>query len=210
MALGVVRLVALKLAPPVEDDEAKGWSRDAALLFLLLVIPWENFPRNVSRWAADGHLSEWLLGLAPTRWFGLIAALLTLLVIFALRRYRTVGLPLIPAAPFPRLQWLYLLLLWFFLAADFTQAFPAFKGRSVLLVQISFWLTALACTWQMIVLPAPAEVPEEKLRSAEDAVWMRARILWLVWALVPLLILGLAWLTLGTHDAPLPGSQKRF
>lgn len=209
VALGIARLAALNLASPEEDD-AKGWSRDAAVLFLLLVIPWENFPRNVSRWVADGHLSEPLLGLTPARWFGLIGLLLTVLVIAALRRYRAGALPLIPAAPFARVQWLYLLLLWFFLAVDFTQAFPSLKERSVLLVHVSFWLTALACTWLTITQPAPADVREGKPRSAEDAVWTRGRVFWLAWALVPLLIFALAWLTLRTHGAALPGSQQRF
>ena len=209
IALGIARLASLNLAPPEEDD-TKGWSRDAALLFLLFVIPWENFPRNVSRWAADGHLGEPLFGLAPARWFALIAVLLTLLVIAALRRYRAGTLPLIPAAPLPRVQGLYLSLLWFFLAVDFTQAFPSIKERAVLLVHFSFWLTALACTWLTIALPAPVDVREGELRNAEDAVWMRGRFGWVAWALVPLLIFALAWLTLGTHDAPLSGSQKRF
>lgn len=102
------------------------------------------------------------------------------------------------------------LLLWFFLAADFTQAFPSIKERSVLLVHVSFWMTALTCTWLTMVLPAPVAVREGEPRNAEDAVWTRGRFFWLAWALAPLLILALAWLTLGTHDAPLSGSQKRF
>ena len=209
VALGVARLTALNLAPSEEDD-IKGWSRDAALLFLLLVIPWENFPRNISRWVTDGQLGEPLLGLAPTRWFGMVALLLTALVIAALRRYRAGALPFIPAASFERAQWLYLLLLWFFLAVDFTQAFPTMKDRSVLLVHISFWLTALACTWLTIMQPATIGEREGEPRNAEDSVWMRGRFFWLSWVLAPLLILALAWLTLGTHDVPFPGSQKRF
>lgn len=209
VALGIARLAKLNLAPPEEND-SNGWSRNAAVLFLLLAIPWENFPRNVSRWTADGQLGERLLGLSPARWFALTAALLTALVIAALRRYRAGNLPLIPAAVFPRAQWLFLLLLWFFLAVDFTQAFPVMKERAVLLVHLSFWLTALACTWITITLPTPVSVLEVEPRNAEDAAWVRGLFFWLAWALVPLLIFALAWLTLGTHDAALPGSQKRF
>ncbi len=213
VALGIARLAKLNLMPP-EEDESNGWSRptskDAAVLFLLLAIPWENFPRNVSRWTTDGYLGEPLLGLAPARWFALIALLLTLLVIAALRRYRAGTLPLIPAASLPRVQWLYLLLLWFFLAVDFTQAFPSMKDRAVLMVHVSFWLTALACTWLTITLPAPVDTQDGEPRNAEDAVWTRGRFFWLPWMLMPLLICALAWLTLGMHDAPLPGSQKRF
>ncbi len=217
VALGLARLAALNLTPPEENTEAdatpsrsRPTATNAAVLLLLVVIPWENFPRNVSRWTTDGHLGEPLFGLAPARWFALIAVLLTLLVIAALRRYHASSLPLIPAAPFPRAQALYLSLLWIFLAVDFTQAFPSIKDRSVLLVHVSFWLTALACTWLTITLPAPIEVQDGESRNAEDAVWTRGRFFWLVWTLVPLLICALAWLTLGTHDAPLSGSQKRF
>lgn len=209
VALGIARIAKLNLASP-EEDGSNGWSRNAAVLFLLVVIPWENFPRNVSRWTADGQLGEPLLGLSPARWFALTAVLLTLLVIAALRRYRAGNLPLIPVAAFPRTQWLFLLLLWFFLAVDFTQAFPVMKERSVLLVHVSFWLTALACTWLTITLASSVNMLEREPRNVEDSAWTRGRFFWLAWALVPLLILALAWLTLGTHDAPLSGSQTRF
>ena len=209
VALGISRMTKLKLAPPAEDD-SKGWSRNAALLFLLLAIPWENFPRNVSRWVEDGHLGEPLLGLASARWFGLIAILLTILIVAALRRYRAGALPLIPTDPFQRLQWLFLLLLWFFLAADFTQSFPSMKSRSVLLVHVTFWLTALACTWITLIMPAPTEVKSNETQSADDPAWTRGRVFWIAWTLAPLLILALAWLTLATHVTPLPGSQMRF
>lgn len=209
VAFGISRMTNLKLAPPAED-ESNGCSRDAALLFLLLAIPWENFPRNVSRWVEDGHLGESLLGLAPARWFGLIAILLTIMVIAAIRRYRAGTLPLIPADPFQRLQWLFLILLWFFLAADFTQSFPSMKSRSVLLVHVTFWLTALACTWITLVLPEPVEKQAGESRPPDDTAWTRGRWFWIAWTLAPLLILALAWLTRATHDAPLPGSQMRF
>jgi hypothetical protein len=209
VALGLARLAALNLAPP-EEDTATNHSRNAAILLLLVVIPWENFPRNVTRWAADGQLGAPLFGLTPTRWFALIAVLLTWLVVIALRRYRASSLPLIPAAPWPRVQLLYLSLLWCWLAVDFTQVFPTIKERAVLLVHVSFWLTALACTWLTITLRAPADVQEGGARNVDDAVWLRGRFFWLAWALMPLLIFALAWLTLGTHDAPLSGSQQRF
>ncbi len=209
VAFGISRMTKLKLAPPAED-ESNGWSRDAALLFLLLAIPWENFPRNVSRWVEDGHLVEPLLGMGPARWFGLIAILLTIMVIAAIRRYRAGTLPLIPADPFQRLQWLFLILLWFFLAADFTQSFPSMKSRSVLLVHVTFWLTALACTWITLVLPEPVEKHAGESRPPDDTAWTRGRWFWIAWTLAPLLILALAWLTRATHDAPLPGSQMRF
>lgn len=209
VAVGVARLVKLNLTPP-EEDYSNGWSRNAAVLFLLLAIPWENFPRNVSRWTADGQLGEPLLGLSPARWFALTAVLLTLLVVAALRRYRAGTLSLIPAAAFARTQWLFLLLLWFFQAVDFTQAFPVMKERAVLLVHVSFWLTALAATWLTITQSAPANAPAVEPRSAENSDWTRGRFFRLVWALLPLLILVTAWLTLRTHDVPLPGSRKRF
>jgi hypothetical protein len=209
VAQGVARLTKFNLTTPEEGNDS-GWSRNAAVLAVLLMIPWENFPRNVSRWAADGHLGEPLLGISPARWFLIVSLLATALLIVALRRYRTGKLPFIPADPFQRAQWLFLLLLWFFLVVDFTQAFPVMKERSVLLVHVSFWLTALVCTWMAITLPEPVDEQIREPHSAEDAVWLRGRIFWLAWALVPMLIFALAWLTLKTHDVPLPGSQSRF
>jgi hypothetical protein len=209
VAIGTARIASLHLAP-AEEDESTGWSRNAAVLFLLLAIPWENFPRNLLRWSRDGYLGERLLGLWPKWWFGIVAVLLSLLILSALRRYRAGRLPMMPADPLPRMQWLYLFLLWFFLAADFTQAFPAMRSRAVLLVHLSFWLTSLACTWLAIMAPASMMQSEGRMRGAEDAVWLRNRMVRLGWLLVPLLLGALAWLTLATHDAPLPGSQRRF
>ncbi|MFN8000228.1 MAG: hypothetical protein U0X75_04320 [Acidobacteriota bacterium] len=209
VALGIARLALRHLTPP-DEDASDGWSREAAALFLLLAIPWENFPRNVSRWAADGHLGEPLLGVSPARWFAIVSLLLTALIVVALRRYRTGRLPLLPAEPFQRTQWLFLLLLWFYLAVDFTQAFPVMKERAVLLVHVSFWLTALACTWLTITQFAPAEPAQSETANATNPIWTRGRVFWLAWALVPLLILALTWLTLGTHTEALPGSQTRF
>ncbi|MFN0124558.1 MAG: hypothetical protein ACKV2V_29000 [Blastocatellia bacterium] len=208
VAICVARLVSRRLASPLED-ETKGWSRNAALLFLLVVIPWENFTRNVSRWAADGHISEPLFGLAPAWWFGIVCVLLTALVVTGIYRYRAGALPLVPGGPFQRMQLLYLLLLWFYLAADFTQSFPAMKSRGVLLVHVTFWLTALACTWITITQPAPVDTHEARPHNPEDLAWTRGYHR-LAWALAPLLILALAWLTLQTHGGPLPGSQQRF
>lgn len=209
VALGLSRIVSLHLAP-AEEDEHNGRSGNAAVLFLLLGIAWENFPRNVLRWSRDGYLGEKLFGLWPKWWFGIAAVLLSLLVIVALRRYRAGRLPMIPADPLPRMQWLYLFLLWFFLAVDFTQALPAMRSKTVLLVHLSFWLTAIGCAWLAITIYASMMHTEAKTRSAEDAVWLRDRAIRLGWLLVPLLLGALAWLTLATHDAPLPGSQSRF
>lgn len=204
VAWGFAR-AAQTVAPP-EEDEAPGNLHWVSLLLLLLAIPWENWPRNVQTWAEGNWLAEGLFGVAPQRWFLLVAVLLSLLVAFVVWQYHRGGLAMIPSDAFGRAQMLFLLLLFAALVVDFTRALPSLKARGVLFVHLTFWLTALLCAFIVLTLRQVAAVPVINESRTWQLNWKFA--LW--WAAMPLLLFALARFSVSMHNEPLPGSRLRF
>ena len=204
VALGFAR--AAKTVAPLEEDAEPGSLRFGSLLFLLIAMPWENLPKNVQAWTAGNYLSEGLFGVAPQPWILLVAALLSLLIAFVIWQYHRNGLALIPATALGRAQLLFLLILWLAIVADFTRVLPVLKSKGVLFVHVTFWLTAMLCTFIVLTLRQAAIVPLSSAGSAWQLNWKFG----LLWAAVPLLLFALARLSVGMHSEPLPGSHLRF
>jgi len=131
-------------------------------------------------------------------------------VVVAIVRQHRGRLSLSPASDFGRAQILFLIVLWVPVVGAFTQALPGLSGRGVFLVQASFWITAGLCSLIVVSLrDAPRSQPVEQ-RGPSDAFWRLGRRLWLCLCLVPLLLYVVAYMTMASHDGPLPGSQVRF
>jgi hypothetical protein len=206
VGLGFTRLVRL---PPIED-QARGPLRYLALGFLLIAMQWENLPRNVRVWQNGGYLGDGLFGIAPQYWVLLLALLLSALIAWAIVQRQRVGLPLVPGVAFGRAQLLFLLLLWLAVVADLTRALPALKNRSVLFVQITFWLTALACSWVALRFSGkPAPKAESEFLAADSVAWLPGWKRWLWCLAIPALLFALAKLSVTMHAEPLPGSHLR-
>src|SRR5262249_16287647 len=148
--------------------------------------------------------------LDPRYWFLIIGVLLTVVVVFAVARHRRGELPLVPLSAFGRGQLLFLLLLWVPILAAFMQAFATLKQRGPLLVHVTFWLTGIACTFLVLMLPEKPAPIAWKMAGPEDRSWRPGWVQGVVWALMPGLILLLAWLSVRSHEGPLPGSHLRF
>jgi hypothetical protein len=209
VALGFRRLVRGGLAP-AEEDRPPGLLSHVAPLFLLTAMLWENFFKNVRNWLEHGQLGEELFGLGPAWWFFLIGALLVTIIIVAASRHRRGALPLAPASALGRAQLLFLLVLWMSVAAAFTQAFPGMARKGILLIHVTFWLTAGACTLIVLALREEPGAAAATARPAGDRAWLPGRRHWLLWALVPLVCLLLAQLSVSSHAEPLYGSHRRF
>lgn len=204
VALGFAR-AARNVAPPVED-ETPGSLHFVSLLFLLIVMQWENLQRNVQTWTTGNYLTEGLFGISPQKWILLLAFLLSAVIAFVIWQYHRHGLPLIPADAFGRAQMLFLLLLWIALVADFTRALPVMKSKGVLFVHLTFWLTAMLCTLIVLTLQQNATKPS----IIEADAWQLNWKFGLLWVAVPLMIFLLARVSVGMHSEPLPGSHLRF
>ena len=215
VALGFARLKRVK---PIADRAAAqmpvasdGVLRYLALWFLLIAMQWENLHRNVRVWSENGYLAQELFGVAPQHWVWLVAVLLSALLSWAIVRHRRGKLGLVPNTSFGRAQLLFLLLLWLAVVADFTRALPSLKGRGVLFVHLTFWLTALVCSLLVLWLSekSAAEFSEDGV-AADDVAWVLGRRYWWCWAIIPVLLFVLAKLTVALHAQPLPGSHLRF
>jgi hypothetical protein len=209
VALGFVRVIRGRLAPAPEAP-SPGILRAVPLLFLLVVMMWENLFKNVRNWNEHGNLREGLFGLSARDWFLVVGLLLTATVVLGISRYSRDVLPLAPASALGRAQLLFLLILWVTVAAAFTQAFPGMDRKGVLLVHTTFWLTAGLCSLIVLALPAAPTAPPQPIVLPEDGSWLPGWKYWVLVALMPVLILVLAWLSVGAHAEPLAGSHLRF
>ncbi|MBN1508119.1 MAG: hypothetical protein JW955_14805 [Sedimentisphaerales bacterium] len=213
MGLGVgtvfLRNVRADLAAPREDSQGKRLAV-VSLLFLLIVMMWLNLSKNISNWANGKHIPPGVLGADSALWFLLIGALLAGVMVVAIVQHRRGRLPLAPASDFGRTQILFLLILWIAVIGAFTQALPGLSGRGVFLVQASFLITAGVCSLIVVSLRGQAQPQLAEPRQPSEASWRLGWTFWACLCLVPLLLFVTAYLTVASHDGPLPHSQVRF
>jgi hypothetical protein len=206
---GFVQILRGQLAPPLEDEKG-GRLRLVALIFLLILMPWENLHQNLETWTKLGFLAEPLFRLSPQTWLGLSATLLAGLLLWAILQHWRGALIWLPPQPFGRAQVLFLWILWVALAGDFTRALPNFNSRSVLFVHVSFWLTAACCTGLLLALSSATETLPAATPTAEAERWRWEKLAGLAVLAGLVLIFLLAKLTLAMHTEPLPGSRLRW
>ncbi len=192
-----------------------------ALLFLLLVMMWSNLFKNVRNWAKGNHIPEHFFGVRTEWWFLLVGLMLSAIVLVAIIRYHRQKLPLAPSSAFGRGQLLFLIILWVAIAAAFMQAFPGMTSKGVFFVHVTFWITGAICSLVVLNLPGtpkllceggsgtPKPQTEQQLTSS-DSYWRLGKKYWLIWLVIPIVILLIAYLTVASHDDPLPGSHLRF
>jgi hypothetical protein len=213
MGLGIaavfLRHVRTSLSAPPEDSQGKRLTI-VSLLLLLVVMMWANLSKNVSNWAKGNHIPQSVLGINSAWWFLAIGVLLSAVAVVVIIRQHRGLLVLCPATDFGRAQMLFLIVLWIPVVGAFTQALPGLSGRGVFLVQASFWITAGLCSLIVVSLTdAPQSQPVQP-RGPSDVFWRLGRRFWVCLCLVPLLLYVVAYLTVASHDKPLPGSQVRF
>jgi len=193
VGLGFLRILRGNLAP-AKEDVAEGPMDWLALIFLFVIVMWENLFKNVRNWYGHHDIEEALFGLNPRVWFVIVGVVLTLAMLLAIYRHRREAF-----------------ILWISVIAAFMQAFPSMNRKGVLLVHTSFWLTGGVCTLIVLSLrEQPAPVAQDA-RAADDRGWLPGWKYWAVWACTPVLIWLLATLTVASHtDRKLEGSQQRF
>jgi hypothetical protein len=207
LGVGAAFLRRVRATLPAAAEDSPGTRlRVVALLLLLVVMMWANLSKNVTNWAKAQNIPPSLLGVGSTWWFLFVGVLLSAFVIVAIVRHSSGRLALVPASDFGRTQMLLLIVLWVPVIGAFMQAMPGMSGRGVFLVHASFWITAgLASLIVVSLTDKTGPGPLEPARPSE-ASWR----LWACLCLVPLLLYIVAYLTVASHDGPLPGSQVRF
>ncbi len=211
IGVGAAFLIDLRgrLSPPAEDSRTSRL-RPVAIVLLLLVMTWSNFSKNVVNWAKRDHIPPDLLGIDSTWWFLAIGALLSATVVVALVRHHSGRLALSPQSAFGRGQLLFLLILWASVIAALAQTLPGMSSKGTFLVHVSFWITAAVCSLIVVMLREEAICEVAEPRPASDASWRLGRPVLVCFCLVPLLLYGVAYRTVASHDELLPGSHLRF
>ena len=209
VGLAFLRRVRPKQVSPAVDQSSRNLNT-VGLLFLLLVMMWANLHKNVLNWAKGKHLPEHLFRIRAGWWFLIVGLILSAMILAAIiQRHRQV-LPLAPSSEFGRGQLLFLVILWIAIAGAFTQAFPAMDGKGVFFVHVTFWITGGICSLIVLGLSGKARPQSEAQIAASDQFWRPGMQHWISWLLVPVLIILLAYLTVWSHDEPMPGSHLRF
>ena len=203
-----LRWMRAKLAPPAEDEDSRNLNT-VGLLFLLLVMMWSNLHKNVRTWAKGDHIGEQFFGIPTGWWFLLVALLLSAMILVAIIRHRRQHLPLAPSTSFGRGQLLFLIILWVAIVGAFTQALPGMARKGTFFVHTTFWITGGICSVIVVALSDKMSPPESQL-AASEAAWKPSLRFWVAWLMVPILVILLAYLTVSSHDEPLPGSHLHF
>ncbi len=136
--------------------------------------------------------------------------MLSAIVLVAIIRYHRQKLPLAPSSAFGRGQLLFLIILWIAIAAAFMQAFPGMNNKGVFFVHVTFWLTGAICSLLVLGLPGTPEPQTEHQLNPSDSYWRLGKKYWLIWLVIPIVILLIAYLTVASHDEPMPGSHLCF
>jgi len=136
--------------------------------------------------------------------------MLSAIVLVAIIRYHRQKLPLAPSSAFGRGQLLFLIILWVAIAAAFMQAFPGMTSKGVFFVHVTFWLTGAICSLVVLGLSETPKLQTEQQLSPSDSYWRLGKKYWLIWLVIPIVILLIAYLTVASHDEPMPGSHLRF
>jgi hypothetical protein len=211
LGVGAAFLRRVRATLPAAAEDSPGTRlRVVALLLLLVVTMWANLSKNVANWTKGQNIPPSLLGVGSMWWFLLVGLLLCAVMIAAIVRHSRGRLALVPAGDFGRTQMLLLIVLWVPVIGAFMQAMPGMSGRGVFLVHASFWITASLVSLIAVNLtdktgPGPLEP-----QGPSEASWRLGRRFWACLCLVPLLLYVTAYLTLASHDGPLPYSQVRF
>jgi hypothetical protein len=207
VAIGAWRIQRGGLTTPAEFP-SKNFDL-LALVYLLVVVTWENLYKNVKHWNQAKLLPPRILDLEYHWWFIIIAALLALVVIVALVRQNQGRIQLTPPGIMGRSRWLFLLLLWIALAGEFSNALPDLKDQGSFFAQSILWLTAGICSLIVVALPEGFDLVEEP-RPASDPYWKTRWVVLVGLILAPGIVYGLARCSIESHQQLIEGSRVRF
>jgi hypothetical protein len=195
---------------PQKEDQSDGILNTLGLVFLLIVMMWNNLYKNVRNWSKDNHIPENFFGIKTYWWFLLVGMLISAIVLVAIIKHRRQKLPLAPSSAFGRCQLLFLVILWIAIIGAFMQAFPGMAHKGVFFVHTTFWITGGICSLIVLSLSDKPNYRLEPKLPASDHFWRPRMRHWVCWLLVPVLIFLLAYLTSSLDEESLPGSHLRF
>ncbi len=202
IALAVLRLKHGQLEAPKEDSP-DSWFNEFSVFILLGVLFAFNFRTNFfTFWIKSEQVPELVLGLPAGQILSGVIVMILLLLAVALYRQRRGDLDIVPQTAQGKIQLLTLLVIWM------VMAIYIMLPRTGLPTSLMFFAELGAGTLMILLCGrTPATVDPEKCQTAESMVWAVGWKHFALWALVPLLIGGLAWTTM---QLEIPVKQIRF
>ena len=192
----------------LEDDrKIRPWAEAFAVFFVLILVTYLNFSKNIEHLLSRQIIQERLLALPPQFWFNLAYLLLAGVTLAAILRHRRMPLPMIPASATGQGQLLLLAFLAIAIIGDLSGAAPYGSGN--VRVQGSFFLFAIGVAlWTLLAIQNSNTAPaiETGHEFSRD---IRKTLIATGLAFV-LAITAQALVARSAHDLPLYGAHNRF
>jgi hypothetical protein len=151
--------LARRLPRTADEPRLRPWTEVAAVAFVLLLITYVNFVKNVPHWVQLKAIPAGLYGLPSRAWFSAGYAALAVAVLALLARHLKAPLALIPASDLGKGQLLYLVFLWWVVIANLMRAIPPFAEQR-LITEGVIHLNAVLCTAFIALWPRPLALPD--------------------------------------------------
>ena len=202
IALAVLRLKHGQLEEPKEDSPGS-WFNEFSVFILMGVLFAFNFRTNfLSFWIKSEQVTELVLGLPSGQVLSGVVIMILLLLAVALHRHRKGYIDIVPQTAQGKIQLLTLLVIWM------VMTIYIMLPRTGLPTSLMFF-AELGLGTLMILFSGrtPVTVPSELAQNAESPVWNVGWRHLVLWALVPLYLGSLAWMTI---QLEIPAKQIRF
>jgi hypothetical protein len=211
IGVAVAALAIVRLAPRVSDDPpVRRWTDPFAIGFVVLGITYLNAQKNAEEWVKQGVMPAQMLGITAWWWFNLFTIALAVAFVILARAHMRKPLPILATSWLARGQAIYLLLLWWMVAANFERALPKFQPQR-LVTEGVITLNAIICTVMVLLYgvsgraaPAESEVDFRPLARRTGGMTIG------VWALSSVLFWGIIRVVWGNTFAGHASLHIRF
>jgi hypothetical protein len=169
--IGVAAVVAglARRSPRAQDTgECYPATEPIALGFVLLGVTYLNLRKNVAQWTGAKAVPTEMAGMPAWLWFELGYILLALTMLLLVLRHRRSRLPIVPESRIGKGQLLYVGLLWWLVAGNFTRALVAFTAER-LVTEGVIYVVALACTLILLTSSDPVPASSDPVLDAPDS-----------------------------------------
>ena len=155
--------------PEVDDESTeegsvrRRWTSAVAVTFVLGVVTYVNFTKNVAEWIKLGAVPPLLAGVPATYWYtGFYALLIATILGLTLRHLRR-PLAIVPESAAGRAQLLFAILLWWVVVGNYERVLIAFKAVRLVTEGVIF-VNACLCTLLAFTLDRSRAAPAEASR----------------------------------------------
>ena len=207
VALGIVRLIRGQLKPAEEDSQGR-WLNPFCVFVLIGVLFAFNFLTNYEHWmdakawASRPMVVPETLGLSSGWMLSWVVVMILGLLAVALYLQQTGKLQIAPESIVGRSKLLALIVIWM------VMAIYIMLPRIGLPTSLMFFAAIGVGTLLILVSSPDSMMPElSTSQSPDSAVWALGWKHWLLWALLPIVICGLASITMKLE---IPTKQIRF